>query len=74
MAAPAERIYGLKLAVAKAVRVAGSAASTGWRGEEDYITLFAVSQEFDLVSPFPRFFHVGRGGFRRLRGHYRLWR
>ncbi len=79
MAALAERIDGLKLAVAaaavaKAVRVAGSrAVSLGWvegRGGFHYSprSPAGVRFRFSVSSVF----HGGRGGFRRLHGHYWL--
>ncbi len=76
MAAPAERIDRLKLAVAKAVRVVGSrAVSLGWvegRGGFHYSprSPIRVRSRFSVSS----LFHGGRGGFRRLRGQYRLRR
>jgi hypothetical protein len=73
MVAPAEMTGGLKLAVANAVMLAGTrAASLGWLEGRGRFRLLAVPQEFDFASPFPRFFYGGRGGFRQLRGHYRL--
>jgi hypothetical protein len=74
MAALAERIDGLKLAGAKAVRVAGlRAVSLDWvegRGGFHY----SPRSPTGVRSRFPQFFHGRRGGFRRQRGHYWLRR